>query len=393
MTIHPYKNLLLLSLFLCGIVIVWGINRIPLPSARQNEPEKNGPEQYQSLKMDELKRQFRLPDRQAKPADSPLSPLFSLYDQNRFQELSGQITTLSAPQKNGAIHLLYGNALVFLGKQEEAVAAYEQAYRTTDLPEEQAAAMANFGLLFSMRGAWKEGITWIERALILDRKMGDRRAEAADLSILGTLYYQSGDGTKGSETHLEALKIAESIGDRWLVARQLTSIGNLYYLDHSYETALTYQQRALRLHREIGNHLGEAVTLTSLGFIHKELKEFDKALDYHSNALSLHRGWNDLPAQANDLVNLALIYQDQGEMEKAIGSAQEGLKIREGMADLAGMANIEGTIGTIYQDFGNLPEAIRHLEKSKELFQKGGASQQIHIVDQRIQTLRDRIQN
>lgn len=388
-----YKKSLLLFV-LCSLVI-WGVGQwVTLPSsARQTEPKEITPDTLKKIKLEESKRQFRLSDRPTNTGTSPLPALLALYDKNEFQAVSDQIVALSDDKKSAPLHLLHGNALAFLGKHEEAAAAYQQAFRRAETPQEKAAALANFGLLFSTKKVWREGITWTERALAIDRQTGNRQAEGADLALLGTLYYQAGDTAKGSEAHMEALEIAEAISDQRLMARQLASIGNLHYLDRSYETALDYQQKALKLYRELGNPIGEAVSLTSLSFIYKDQKDFTKALAYQSDALAIHQAGNDLSSQANAHINLALIYQDQGELEKAIGSAEKALKIREEMNDPTGMANVEGTIGTIHQSFGNLPQAIQHLEKSKELFQKGGASQQIHIVDQRIQTLRDQLRN
>lgn len=390
---RSYKKTFLLALV--AALVAWGVGQwITLPSsARQTEPRVINPDALKKVKLEESKRQFRLSERGTNDPASPLPSLLTLYDDNQFQAVSDHIVGLPDDRKNPPLHLLHGNALAFLGKHEDAAAAYQQAYRRAETLQEQAAALANFGLLFSTKRVWKEGIAWTERALAIDRQTGDRQAEGADLALLGTLYYQAGDTAKGSEAHMEALKIAESISDRRLMARQLASIGNLHYLDRSYETALDYQQKALKLYREMENPIGEAVSLTSLSFIYKDQKDFAKALSLQSDALAIHQAGNDLSSQANSHINLALIHQDQGELEKAIGSAEKALKIREEMNDLPGMANVEGTIGTIHQSFGNLPQAIQHLEKSKELFQRGGASQQIHIVDQRIQILRDQMQN
>ncbi|MDC4222696.1 MAG: tetratricopeptide repeat protein [Candidatus Manganitrophus sp.] len=390
---RSYKKTFLFALV--AALVVWGVGqRITLPSsARQTEPREINPDMLKKTKLEESKRQFRLSERKTNDPASPLPSLLALYDDNQFQAVSDQIVGLSDDRKNAPLHLLHGNALAFLGKHEEAAAAYQQAYRKAETPQEQAAALANFGLLFSTKRVWKEGITWTERALAIDRQTGDRQAEGADLALLGTLYYQAGDTAKGSEAHMEALKIAESISDRRLMARQLASIGNLHYLDRSYETALDYQQKALKLYRELGNPIGEAVSLTSLSFIYKDRKDFAKALAFQSDALAIHQAGNDLSSQANSHINLALIHQDQGELEKAIGSAEKALKIREEMNDLPGMANVEGTIGTIHQSFGESPPSDRTSREIKRALPKGGASQQIHIVDQRIQTLRDQMQN
>ena len=187
MTSRSYKKTLLLALF--AVLIVWGIGQwVTLPSsARQTEPKEVGPDALKKARIDDSKRQFRLSERRTNDRASSLPSLLTLYDENQFQAVSDQIVGLSDDKKNAAIHLLHGNALAFLGKPEEAVAAYQQAFRQAEDPQEQAAALANFGLLFSIRGVWREAIHWIEQALVIDRQTGHRQAEAADLALLGTL--------------------------------------------------------------------------------------------------------------------------------------------------------------------------------------------------------------
>lgn len=383
-----------MALLLCSLFFIWGIGRrlsTPSPSPPlQDEAQENGPDTLIKLKVREFKRQLRLSEKAA--ASDPFS-LLKMYDQDQFKTVIDRINSLPDEKKSASIDLLYGNSLLLLGEEEKGVEAYQQAYRRADLPQEQAAAMANFGLVFSLRGDWKEAIVWVERAFEVDRKAADRHAEGNDLSLLGTFYYRAGDSQRGAAAHQEALKIAESIHDRRLQAHELTSVGNLYYLDGSRNTALEYHLQALKLYRELHDPLGEAVSLISLSFIYKDQKQFDLAAAYQTDALAIHQHWNDRAAEANDWINIGLIHQDRGELQAAIQAAEKALQIQEALGDFNGIAQTEGTIGMIEQAGGNFKEAIRRLEKARGLFQKGGASQQIHIVDQKIEAILEQTKN
>lgn len=339
------------------------------------------------LQTEEFKRQLRF----SEPLPEGLSLLVASYHENRFEKIIEAVQALPPEKKNAPVYLLYGNSLLLIGEKEKAVEAYQRAFRRSEIPEEQAAAMANFGVVFSTKGAWKEAIQWVERALKIDRAVQDWYSQGIDLSLLGAFYFELGDTAKGSAAHIESLEIAETIPVRWLEARQLTSLGNLYYLDGALDAAKESHLKALRLYRDLGNPLGEAASLTGLSFIHKGRKEFDRALSYQSEALALYRQLHDRSSEATALINLALIYQDQGEFQTAIQLGEKALRIQEGAGNLNGMAHAEGTLGTFYQSKGDLEKAIDHLERAKALFQKAGASQQIHIVDLKIQTLRDQI--
>lgn len=375
--------LLLFSFFLLGKAAP-AVAAFSLPS--EEKPKKENL-RLRRLQTEEFKKQLRF----SEPLPEGLSPLIAAYHGNRFEKIIEAVQALPPEKKNGAVYLLYGNSLLLIGEKDKAVEAYQQAYRRSKLPAEQAAAMANFGVVFSTQGSWKEAIQWLERALKIDRAVQDWYSQGIDLSLLGAFYFELGDTAKGSAAHIESLEIAETIPVKWLEARQLTSLGTLYYLDGALDAAKESHLKALGIYRDLGNPLGEAASLTGLSFVHKSRKEFDRALSYQSEALAIYQALHDPPSEATALINLALIYQDQGELPTAIQLGEKAFRIQEASGNVTGMAHAEGTLGTFYESKGDLEKAIDHLERAKALFQKAGASQQIHIVDLKIQTLRDQI--
>ena len=349
----------------------------------------------QRLKTEAIKRELRV----FKTGETTHPRLVSIkdkYEQNDFEAVVTAFDVLSedvlSENEGGAdLFLIYGNALFFLGRSEEAVAAYKRSFRQATSSGQKAAAMANFGLILSKQSRWKEAAVWIERALEIDRNQDNWVAQGIALSVLGNIYFQMGDSDKGAAAHIESLEIAEIIPVPWLEGRQSNFLANLYYLDGILHLAEDYFQKALKVHRRLTDPLGEAAALTGLGFVNKDKQIFDKALEHQSAALAIYRRLQDRAKETKALLNVGLIYRDKGNFKAALTHSAQAYAIQEKQGNVRGMAEIEGTIGTIYQKKGDLPEAIRQLEKSRRLFQEAQASQQIHIVDLRIQALKDQL--
>ncbi len=352
------------------------------------DPDKKG-ELFQ-LRIDALKRRLRLAKENKGDAEH-LSSLVKLYDENRFERVLDTVRAFPIEEKSAAIFLLSGNSFFFLGEKEEAVAAYQEAYRRTKKTRDKAAAMANFALVLSTKGKWEQAIGWLTRALEIDRTTDNWLGQGTALSLLGDLYFQAGDREKGAAAHIEALEIAETIPIPWLEARQLTLLANLYTRDHILDIAQDYHEKALTLYRKLDNPLGEALSLDGLSVIDKDEKRFDLALTAQISALDIYKKLGDRPSQAKALIHLGLIHREKGAFEKALESAEEALEIREILGDTNGMAHTEGTIGTIYEKKGELSRAVDHLERAMALFKKTGASPQIHAVELQIQRLRDQM--
>ncbi len=344
----------------------------------------------QKLQILAIKRELRV-FRAGGTTPPLLSSIKDQYEQNNFKAVIRAFETFSKKEKDSDFLLIYGNALFFLGRSEEAVAAYQRSFQQATSPDQQAAAMANFGLMLSKQSQWKAAVQWIERALEIDRDQDNWVAQGIGLSVLGNIYFQMGDSDKGAAAHIESLEIAEIVPVPWLEGRQSNFLANLYYLDGILHIAEDYFEKALKVHRRLADPLGEAAALTGLGFVQKDKKIFDKALAHQSEALSIYRRLHDRALETKALLNVALIYRDKGDYKTALDFGAQAFAIQEKQGNVRGMAEIEGTIGTIYQKRGDLSEAIRQLEKSRRLFQKAGASQQIHIVDLRIQALKDQL--
>ncbi len=342
------------------------------------------------LRIEAFKRELRLPHLPVTGSETQ-GQLQKLYEENHFQEIVLAINKIPLDQRDAYLSLLHGNSLLFLGKKEVAVPVFQKAFRLADSAEIKAAAMANFALVFSMSGRWKEAALWLEKSLDLDRESDNWLGQGMALSQLGVFYFKLGNTEKGAKAHIEALEIAEIIPIPWLQARQLSHLAGLYYRDQVYYLSRDYYKKAIQIYKETDDALSEAGALTALSFVYKDLGDDDQALALQSEALVVYRQLNDSGNVSKVFLNLSLIYRDQGLFDQALQSAEKALLVQKQIGGLSRLAGIEGTIGTILEKKGLLKKAISHLIKARDYFAQTGASQEIHIVDLRIQALEDQM--
>ncbi|GEM_PF-2415501 len=357
-----------------------------LPSVFAETALGNGA-RLKTLKIEAFKRELRLPE----PSAPHHEPLYTLYVKNRFQDIVRGIDRLPPDQKDARILMLYGNSLLITGQQTEAVTAFQAAFQKTKSPRIKSAALANFALVFSISQRWSEAVRWLEKALEIDREADHWAGQGLALSQLGAFYFKLGDTQKGAAAHIEALEIAETIPIPWLEARQLSQLASLYYRDQTFPLAREYYEKALKIYETLEDPLSEAGTLSALSFVYKDLGRKDAALSLQSKALARYEALQDEDNLSKTWLNLSLLHRDQGRYPDALHAAEQALHIQAPLGDPRKLAEIEGTIGTIYEKRGELTQALRHLKKARAYFEETGASQEIHIVDLRIQRLQDQM--
>jgi tetratricopeptide (TPR) repeat protein len=128
----------------------------------------------------------------------------------------------SALNRQGWAYYRLGDAAAVKALSEQAIDL------STELGEaawrERARSLQSLGLAHQMLGQFKEAYDYIEQALALFRKLGDRRLVANMLNSLGETARLRGDYGLAFERYQEALNIAREIGNR---AEQMAYLGNL----------------------------------------------------------------------------------------------------------------------------------------------------------------------
>ena len=104
-----------------------------------------------------------------------------------------------------------------------------------------------------------EPIEQYEQALVIDREIGDRRGEGADLGNLGMAYAALGEVRRAIEQYEQALVISREIGDRRGEGADLGNLGNGVRGPGQVGRAIEQYEQALAISREIGDRRGEGI--------------------------------------------------------------------------------------------------------------------------------------
>jgi tetratricopeptide (TPR) repeat protein len=105
--------------------------------------------------------------------------------------------------------------------------------------------------VYSDLGQVEKAIQYHEKALAIDKEIGDRRGEGADLGNLGIVYRHLGQVEKAIQYYEKALAIAQEIGDRRGEGNHLNNLGVAFEDEKKYTEALACYLRAREIRTQI----------------------------------------------------------------------------------------------------------------------------------------------
>jgi tetratricopeptide (TPR) repeat protein len=144
------------------------------------------------------------------------------------------------------------------GRPQEALAAAELAVDILrDGPRDTLArAMNALGFACTHAGQHRRALTHCERALTIQREIGDRYGAADSVDSLGYINAQLGDHASAGRRYRQAIGLYRSIGERYGEAVAWRGLGDSRHRDGQTDQARAAWQRALELFEEI--EAGEA---------------------------------------------------------------------------------------------------------------------------------------
>jgi serine/threonine-protein kinase PknK len=142
----------------------------------------------------------------------------------------------------------------------------------------------SLGHFWEIRGDYREGLAWFERALALSATEDELRARA--LSCAGALARNLSQYTAAERYFSASLAIYQQLDDRQGIARMLNGLGTVAYF-HDALAATSYFEAALNLHRELNNQHDIAGALNNLALLAEGQGDYPRAAALHHQALEL----------------------------------------------------------------------------------------------------------
>jgi CHAT domain-containing protein/Tfp pilus assembly protein PilF len=299
--------------------------------------------------------------------------------------------------KEGDLRNGLGPSTTSISQYANAIGLYDHFRRNAARSRSrEGAILNNLGAAATSMSQYAKAIGFYERALAIEREIGDSKGEGTTLNNIGGIYYFLTQYTKAIAFYEQALAIRRATGDRAGEGATLSNLGSAYNSLSHQTKAIDFYEQALAITREVGNRAGEGIILNNLGGIHSRLDQNAKAVGFYEQALAIRRAIGDRAGEGATLNNLGLAYDSLSQRTKAIDFYEQALSILREVGDRAGEAvtlmNLMLTLASeqrpslailfgkqavnayqqIRQDLGGLDEDIRktYLESNESTYRR-----------------------
>ena len=225
--------------------------------------------------------------------------------------------------------LLYLDVGKHAAARRELDRALELAESAGDMLVTSEALRLSATLLMNI-GKNAEALELAQRALAVIGDSVDREpllARAQALNAVGNVHVHTGRLRDAVSTYAEALVIYRRLGVRRLEAATLNNMGWVFVGLGEYEEALVHYKRSLRLAQELGDRAGIGVKLANIGQTYADLGDFGRARRYLDKALEIHTALGDQPGLADALISLAQVSLREGRPAEADAQLERGLEL------------------------------------------------------------------
>jgi tetratricopeptide (TPR) repeat protein len=254
--------------------------------------------------------------------------------------LRGSIETLEGPNKAVAQGNL-ANLRVEEGKLEEALAIYEEVYRTFEamgakLQMAQGLAQQGYGLW--LKDEIDSSIEKYFRALDIFRLEERHEGQAMCLHQLSILYHIKGDYATSLAHSEEAEKLFRKLNTEAHVARALhqqglilNDLADAAQIDEEWgaqrRAAFERFQQSLDIARRIGYEVGAADALGELGKLLRDTGQMHKAIAAFTEFTETHRRLGNPARVSIGLELLGTVHERQGQYTAALEKYQQSFEL------------------------------------------------------------------
>ncbi|HKZ83988.1 MAG TPA: adenylate/guanylate cyclase domain-containing protein [Anaerolineae bacterium] len=216
-------------------------------------------------------------------------------------------------------HYRHALSLDLSGGLREALNAYDTALATA----RRANSLELEALLLSQKAIGQNRLGEIDGAAAAAREalsQAQQVAEATAAKVLNNLavyFVESGDLARAAQLHSQQAAVDRRLGDRGAEADALMNLGYDYVLMGMYDQGRAALEQSLGLYQQIGNRRGRAYALLNLGLAHWRSGDTRAAQQVLEQVQSELGAVGDTFGRAAGLSYLALALEQAGEVDSA----------------------------------------------------------------------------
>jgi tetratricopeptide (TPR) repeat protein len=187
------------------------------------------------------------------------------------------------------------------------------------------------------RGDYDEAGRQYQRALDMDKRLGNQIGIADGHHGLGNIAYLRGDYDEAARQYQHALDTYERLGDQAGTANIYNDLGNIAYLRGDYDEAARQYQHALDTYERLGYQTGTAQQLQQSRHARpgQARGDYDEATRQYQRALDTFERLGDQVKMALAHHNLGMLAHGRGDYDEAARQYQHALDTYERLGDQA----------------------------------------------------------
>ncbi|MGB5960923.1 MAG: tetratricopeptide repeat protein [Coleofasciculaceae cyanobacterium] len=175
----------------------------------------------------------------------------------------------------------------------------------------ESTALQSIGEAHLQLGRPRAAIAFFEQALVINRKIGNRKNEATTLEDIGTAYIKLSPPLRALQSYQQALEIRRQIDDKIGEARNLNYIGAVYYQLGRHSRALCYHLQALRVLKTLNQTADSEKLLHHLVAVYEYFGWHDLGVKCYEQALEIVKTFGTNPCEEA----IALYCGDEDEFD------------------------------------------------------------------------------
>ncbi len=293
----------------------------------------------------------------------------------------------------GALHYLRGEIEQATTHVRQSLAIRE---RLGDIVG-YARSLNNLAILDYAIGEWDDAQAHLERAVELHERMGEVEGLALACTNLGVLYTERGEWPKAEQYLLRSFALAQHIAHPYELAQAHANLGWLHMLRQQWQTSAQHLNMAISLYEQAGARANPNLndTLYCLGILALEQGQEERAADWAERSHALLKTMTDSEegqstGWGQHARLMGRIAYARGDLEAALHHLELSVAILHATGPQIEIARSVYWLARLCLELDRLDKAAENLDAARQIFDRLGASADLHLVQEQMAHLNDR---
>lgn len=190
------------------------------------------------------------------------------------------------------------------------------------------------GTVLKNTGNYEEAIQVYERVLKTDSMNADV------LMNLGNVYSITKRYDQTLKYYNKALAIDKAIGQQWAVAYDLEAIGGLFNDLQKYDSALIYHRQSLEIRKDLPDRRERAISLSQVGLTQTYLANFDQAEKLLTEAHAIADAIGSRSLRRDIYEKLALLYERKKDLQQSYYYYKQFVVLKDSLINEASLKQV-----------------------------------------------------